>query len=110
MIFLPSSVMTDFLITRDDLVISVDFVKVMHSRQKELSQSWMKLSLSKREGPECRLEEEFSSKEHIIVAKLFLMKKALNIGAIAKTFTPLWRSRSGFKIKNLGNHVILFIF
>ena len=32
MIFLSSSVVTDFLVTRDDLVISVDFVKVMHSR------------------------------------------------------------------------------
>ena len=32
MIFLPSSVKTDFIVTRDDLVISVDFVKVMHSR------------------------------------------------------------------------------
>ena len=32
MIFLPSSVKNDFLVTRDDLVISVDFVKVMHSR------------------------------------------------------------------------------
>lgn len=30
--------------------------------------------------------------------------------AIAKMFNPLWRSRSGFKIKNLGDHVILFIF
>ena len=38
------------------------------------------------------------------------MKWAINIEDITKTFTPLWRSRSEFKIKNLGDHVILFTF
>ena len=76
---------------------------------EELSQSWMKLLLSKREGPGCCLEDEFNSKKHIIAAK-FLTKRALNIEAIAKRFTPLWHSRSGFKIKNLSDYVILFIF
>ena len=30
--------------------------------------------------------------------------------AIAATFQPLWRSKNDFRLKNLGNHIILFIF
>ena len=47
--------------------------------------------------------------EFIIAAKFF-MKRALNMDAIALTFQPLWRSKNGFNVKNMGNHIVLFIF
>ena len=55
------------------------------------------------------LEKERGSEEFIIAAK-FLMKRALNTEAIVRNFNPLWWSRNGFKVRNAGDHVILFIF
>ena len=45
-----------------------------------------------------------------IIAAKFLTKRALNPKAVAATFTPIWRSKRGFKIKNLGNLIMLFSF
>ena len=45
-----------------------------------------------------------------IIAAKFLTKRALNPDVVAATFTPIWQSKKGFKIKNLGNHIMLFTF
>uniref|UniRef100_A0A7N2LKW2 DUF4283 domain-containing protein n=1 Tax=Quercus lobata TaxID=97700 RepID=A0A7N2LKW2_QUELO len=76
---------------------------------EDLTQSWTRLSLSEREGPGCCLMTKESVKSFSIAAN-FLTKRALNVEAIARTFTPLWRARTGFKIQNIGDHKILFSF
>ena len=76
---------------------------------EDLTTTWNRLTLTNEEGPGCYLDEEFSSEEYLI-ASHFLTKRALNIDAIAKTITPLWRSRNGFKVRNVGNHKMLFVF
>uniref|UniRef100_A0A7N2N1I1 DUF4283 domain-containing protein n=1 Tax=Quercus lobata TaxID=97700 RepID=A0A7N2N1I1_QUELO len=75
----------------------------------ELTKQWSGLTISQREGPKVRLQNEMAASVSIIAAK-FLTKRALNPEAVAATFTPIWRSKRGFKIKNLGNHIMLFSF
>lgn len=29
---------------------------------------------------------------------------------IFRTFNPIWRSKNGFKVHNVGNHILLFVF
>ena len=76
---------------------------------EELTKSWSCLTLSDVEGSNVQINEEEAVTDFVLAAK-FLTKRALNIDAIAKTFTPLWRSKNGFKIKKEGDHVILFTF
>ena len=47
--------------------------------------------------------------EFMIAAK-FLTNRALNIDAVIRTFSPLWRVVNGFKVRNMGDHILLFVF
>ena len=76
---------------------------------EELTKSWSCLTLSDVEGSNLQINEEEAVTEFVLAAKVWT-KRALNIDAIAKTFTLLWRSKNGFKIKKEGDHVILFTF
>ena len=76
---------------------------------EDLTQSWSRLSLMDKEGLGCGLTNEDRFMDYSIIAK-FLTKRALNMDVMARTFNPLWRSRNGFKIQNLGDHTILFTF
>lgn len=76
---------------------------------EDLTKHWSSITLSDREGSGLRLKKEQVTTDYAIAAR-FLTKRPLNIDAIASTFTPLWRSRTGFKVKNLGDHIILFSF
>ena len=66
------------------------------------------LSLNDREGGKMCLKKERSSNEHTIAK--FLSKRALNTDVIVRTFSPLWHSINGFKVLNVGDHKILFVF
>ena len=76
---------------------------------EDLSKQWKSLSLSDKEGQGLTLNSDQATKEFSMVAR-FLTKRPINLDAIANTFNPLWRTKSGFRMKFIGNHLILFSF
>ncbi|KAL0013375.1 hypothetical protein SO802_000444 [Lithocarpus litseifolius] len=76
---------------------------------EKLMGSWEKLSLSEPEGSKFAIRDDPGVEEHILAAK-FLTRRALNMEAIAKTFTLLWKTRKGFEIRDMGDHKVLLVF
>ena len=71
--------------------------------------SWEKLSLSEKENMGFVLPNIPKRNEFIIAAK-FLTTRALNTEAVGRTFKQVWRCSDGFKIRNLDDHKVLFMF
>ena len=76
---------------------------------EELAKSWSCLTLSNVEGSHVSITEEEAVSDFILAAK-FLTKRALNVEAIAKTFTPIWRMKNGFRVTKESDHMVLFTF
>ena len=71
--------------------------------------SWKRFSLSESEGNKFSIQEENTGEEYLLAAKFFT-RRVLNMEAIARTFTLLWKTKKGFEIRDMGDHKILFIF
>jgi len=61
---------------------------------EELAKSWSCLTLSDVEGSHLSIKEEDAVADFALATKFFT-KRALNIEAIAKMFTSLWRMKNG---------------
>ncbi|KAL0012133.1 hypothetical protein SO802_007241 [Lithocarpus litseifolius] len=75
----------------------------------DLTISWKKLSLSDKEGKKLALVKNTKRVEFVLAAK-FLTKRNISVDAVAKTFRPLWRTSSDFRIRDVGDNHLLFTF
>ena len=77
----------------------------------EVLKDWKKLSLTTTEDVKLNLKKSkhFTNQEYVLVAK-FMIRRALNIEAVGRTFEPLWRARKDFRIREAGDHILLFVF
>ena len=69
----------------------------------------MRMMNPESEGSKFSIQNDPGAEEHVLATK-FLTKRALNMEAIAKTFTLLWKIRKGFEIRDMGDHRVLFVF
>ena len=67
------------------------------------------MSLQGLEEENFDLRSEMGLKDFILATK-FHTKQVLNVEAVAHNFSQLLRTFNGFKIKDQGNHIVLFIF
>ena len=61
------------------------------------------------EGSHVSITKEEAISDFVLAVK-FLTKRALDVEAIAKTFTPIWRMKNGFRVTKESDHVVLFTF
>ena len=92
-----------------ETVFFFEFLEILVYSMGELSRSWGKLSLSRREDSGFVLLKARKSNEFIIVAEFFTTR-ALNMDAMGRTFKQLWRYSKGFRIQNLNDHKVLLVF
>ena len=78
---------------------------------EDILYDWKKLSLTEDEDVKVSLSKSKNQrrKDYVLAAK-FVTKRALNVEAIGQTFKPLWRAKKDFKVCEVGDHILLFVF
>ena len=76
---------------------------------EQLTMSWNNLSLSDKERSRFILPEDHRRGEFVIAAKFFT-SRFLQMEVVASTFLQLWRTTNGFRVRNQGNNIVLFVF
>ena len=76
---------------------------------EDLASRWKTLSLFDKEGKKLALAKNKNRVDFVLAAK-FLTKRNVSIDVVAKTFRPLWHTRSDFCICDAGDNHLLFTF
>ena len=75
---------------------------------ENLAGLWEQFSLSEEEGSLFKSEAMEGGSGCAVTAKFFT-HRALNMVAVVRTFKPLWWTKLGFEVKDVGNHISLFL-
>ena len=71
---------------------------------------WKRFSLLEEENNKITLDIENPTAKEVILAAKFMTRRALNIEAIGRTLNPLWKTQNCFEMRDVGNHILLFVF
>ena len=77
---------------------------------EDVLNDWKRFSLLEEETNRVTLDEENPDAKEVILVAKFMTRRALNIEAIGRTLKPLWKTQNGFEIRDVGNHILLFVF
>lgn len=90
-------------------LLHLSFPPAFLYKMDDLSTHWKSLSLLEKEFSGLALKSDQATTEFSMMAR-FLTKRHINLESIANTFNPLWRSKLGFRMKFIRDHLILFSF
>ncbi|XP_030969817.1 uncharacterized protein LOC115990093 [Quercus lobata] len=77
---------------------------------EEILNDWKRFSLLEEEDSKVTLDDENNDAKEVILAGKFMTRRVLSIEAVGRTLKPLWKTKNGFEIRDVGNHVLLFVF
>ena len=76
---------------------------------EDMSTLWEKILLTNSEGSKYAMKGEPILSEYLLAMKFFT-RRVLSPMAITKTFKVVWRTKKGFEVRDMGNHLVLFSF